>query len=512
MTNATATTPKIIIEQPTAETACSEQRSLAKSIAPEKPILNEHAEQILAILLQAATAGQLHWQKNVTTTLTKTIKALDQKISKQLSAVFHHPNFKQLEGCWRGLHDLVKQAETGTQLKIKLLSAPKALLQQDFAKASEFDQSQLFKKIYETEFGTAGGEPMSVLLADYEFDHSPAQLEFLNQLAKIGMAAFCPVITAPKPALLGLSSWSELSKPRDLAKIFDTAEYIGWRNLRDKDESRFLVLTMPRMLARVPYQDKASDISAEFCFDEIATSSHNYATNQQHKQLLAHEDYCWTSAIYGLGHCLAQAFAQYGWCTAIRGVESGGKVAELPLYFYTSDDGDQDLLCPTEIAITDRREAELGRLGFLPLCHYRNTQFAVFFGAQTVHAAKRYDTAEATANALIATRLSYLLATSRITHYLKIIARDRLGSHLEASDLEVWLNRWINRYVNGNKDASTEMKAKYPLAAAKISVIVDPNSPGHYQLIAWLRPWLQLEELTASLRLVTHIPQNSVRL
>jgi type VI secretion system protein ImpC len=367
-------------------------------------------------------------------------------------------------------------------------------------KAVEFDQSQIFKKLYENEFGSPGGEPYGSLIGDYEFTNHPEDIELLSKMSNVAAAAFCPFVSAASPNMFGFGSWEELSKPRDLEKIFESVEYAKWRGFRDSEDSRFVTLVMPRVLARLPYGSNTKPIE-EFGYEEAPTDANGKPRPLQHSQ------YAWMNASYVMGTKLTDAFAKYGWCTAIRGAEGGGKVEGLPGHVFVSDDGDPDLKCPTEIGITDRREAELSKVGFLPLCHYKNTDYAVFFGAQTTQKPKKYDKPEATANAAISARLPYIMATSRIAHYLKVMARDKIGSFMEASDCEAWLNRWIKNYVNANPNAGQEMKARFPLAEAKVQVKEIPGKPGSYHAVAWLRPWLQFEELTTSLRMVASIPK-----
>jgi len=290
-----------------------------------------------------------------------------------------------------------------------------------------------------------------------------------------------------------------LSKPRDLAKIFDTAEYIKWRGFRDTEDSRFVSLVLPRTLARVPYGAATKPIE-EFNYEEAPYDANGAA------QALDHHHYCWMNAAYAMGARMTDSFAQSGFCVAIRGAEGGGKVENLPTHLFQTDDGDTDGKCPTEIAITDRREFELSNLGFLPLCHYKNTDYAVFFGAQSVQKPKKYDRPEATANAAIMARLPYTMASSRFAHFLKVMARDKIGSFMEATECEKWLNRWIGNYVSTNPDAGAETKAKYPLREAKVEVKEIPGKPGSYNAVAYLRPWLQMEELTTSMRMVARIP------
>jgi type VI secretion system protein ImpC len=462
----------------------------------------DRAQILLRTFTEEALQGTVTFNRNLTVTLTNAIAALDEKLSRQLAAIMHHPEFLKLEGSWRGLQYLVRNTETSANLKIRMLNVTKRELSRDLAKAVEFDQSLIFKTIYESEFGTPGGEPYGVLIGDYEFSHSFDDVETLQGLAGIAAGAFAPFISAADPALFGFSDFRELSKPRDLEKIFETIEYAKWRGFRDSEDSRFVTLTMPRLLARLPYGSTTKPID-EFDFDEGPTG------RGEGRDGLAHEHYCWMNASYVLGTRLTQAFARSGWCTAIRGAENGGKVEALPMHVFSSDDGDLDFKCPAEIGITDRRDAELGKLGLLPLCHYKNTDYAVFFGAQTTHRPKKYDRPEATANAAISARLPYMMATSRFAHYLKVIGRDKIGSFMEVKDCEVWLNRWIGNYVNASDTAGPELKAKYPLRDARVTVQEVAGMPGSYNAIAWMRPWLQMEELTSSLRMVARIPQRN---
>ena len=483
-----------------AEVAAEEESLLSQAIGATKQTERSQAEDLLRTLTEQALEGTVTWSKNLTATFNKAIEAIDTKLSEQLAVIMHAPEFRKLEGTWRGMHYLVMNSETSSSLKLKMINIPKKELFKDLDKAVEFDQSQMFKKLYENEFGMPGGEPYGALIGDYEFTNHPEDIDLLSNMSNVAAAAFCPFISAADHKLMGLENWTELSKPRDLEKIFESVEYTRWRSYRESDDSRFVTLTLPRVLARLPYGANTKPIE-EFGFEEAPDDA------QGRPQALAHDDYCWMNASYVLGARLTDAFAKYGWCTAIRGAEGGGKVEGLPAHVFTSDDGDPDLKCPTEIGITDRRENELSNLGFLPLCHYKNTDYAVFFGAQSTQKPKIYDRPEATANAAISARLPYMMATGRFAHYLKVMARDKIGSFMEASDAEAWLNRWILNYVNGNPDSGQEMKAKYPLAEAKIKVEEVPGKPGAYNAVAWLRPWLQMEELTASLRMVARIPK-----
>ncbi|MFT5083364.1 MAG: type VI secretion system protein ImpC [Lentisphaeria bacterium] len=482
------------------EAEAQELSFLDQAISATKQTPRNETESLLKALSEEAMKGTVKWDNNLSKTINNAIAAIDSAMSKQLAAIMQHEKFQKLEGSWRGLNHLVTNSETGTGLKIRLLNISKKELTRDLEKAVEFDQSQIFKKIYESEFGIAGGEPYAALIGDYEFSSHPDDVSLLGKMSNVAAAGFCPFVSAASPQMFGFDSYTELSKPRDLEKIFDSAEYIPWRSFRDSADSRFVTLTMPRTLARLPYGKSTKPVEA-FSFEEA-----NVDEGGQHLEA-AHDSYCWMNAAYSLGTTLTKAFSEYGWCTSIRGAEGGGKVSGLPSHAFISDDGDLDQKCPTEIGITDRREAELSNLGFLPLCHYKNTDYAVFFGAQTTQKPKRFEDPNASANAAISARLPYIMATSRIAHFLKVMARDKIGSFVEASDAEQWLNRWLNQYVNASPGASPEMKARFPLAEARVEVKEVPGQPGVYNAIAWMRPWLQMEELTASLRLVANIPK-----
>ncbi len=483
-----------------AEAQAAEGGLLESAIAATKQTERDRAAELLKTLTEEALKGTVTWNKDVTRTVKAGIAAIDQAVSKQLSAVMHDSDFQKLEGTWRGLNHLVMNSETSSQLKLKVFNCSKRELFKDLDKAIEFDQSQMFKKMYESEFGTPGGEPYGALIGDFEFTNHPEDIDLLGKISNVSAAAFCPFISAADPKLFAFDDWTEMTKPRDLEKIFDAVEYTKWRSFRDSEDSRFVTLTMPRTLARLPYGANTKPVE-EFEFEEVQLGDAQQAVS------VPHQEYCWMNSAYVMGANLTDAFSKYGWCTAIRGAEGGGKVEGLPAHVFQSDDGDADLKCPTEIGITDRREAELSKLGFLPLCHYKNTDYAVFFGAQTTQKPKKYDRPAATANAAISARLPYLMATSRFAHYLKVIARDKIGSFMEVEDCQAWLDRWIHNYVSADPKPSQDAKARYPLREAKVEVKEVPGAPGSYNAVAWLRPWLQLEELTTSLRMVARIPQ-----
>jgi type VI secretion system protein ImpC len=490
--------------EPEASVASTEQRAglLDQVVAATKQTAPDRAQELAKTLVEQALAGTVTFDRNLPRTLEGAIAAIDRKLSEQLNEIIHHPRFVQLEGTWRGLNYLVMNSETGTSLKLRVLNVPKKELIKDLGRAVEFDQSTLWKQIYENEFGTPGGEPYGALIGDYEWSAHPDDMETLRLLSNIAAGAFAPFISGTSAQMFGFKNWTELSKPRDLAKIFDTLEYAKWRSFRDTEDSRFVNLVLPRVVARLPYGASTKPIE-EFAYEEAPFDAAGAA------RPMDHEHYCWMNAAYVLGARLTDAFAQTGFCVAIRGREGGGSVENLPFHVFTSDDGDLDAKCPTEIGITDRREFELSNLGFLPLCHYKNADYAVFFGAQSTQRPKKYDRPEATSNAAISARLPYLMATSRFAHYLKVMARDKVGSFMEAGDVERWLDRWIQNYVNSSELAGQEMKARFPLREAKVEVKEIPGRPGSYNAIAYLRPWLQMEELTTSMRLVARIPQRN---
>jgi type VI secretion system protein ImpC len=426
-------------------------------------------------------------------TINALIAEIDKKLSEQINLILHHEEFKTLEGAWRGLHHLVNNTETDEMLKIRVLNISKNDLKKTLKKfdGTAWDQSPVFKKIYEDEFGSPGGMPYGVLIGDYHFDHSPEDVKMLGSMAQIGAAAHAPFITGAAPSLMGMESWQELSNPRDLSKIFQTAEYASWRSLRESDDARYLAMAMPRFLSRIPYGAKTAPVE-EFDFEEDTEGAD-------------HSKYTWSNAAYAMGVNMTRAFKTYGWCACIRGTESGGMVEGLPVHSFPTDDGGVDMKCPTEIAITDRREAELAKNGFMPLSHYKNTDYAVFMGAQSLQKPATYDDPDATANANLSARLQYLMATCRFSHYLKCIVRDKVGKFMEREDMAAYLNKWISQYTCDPK-SSEEMKARYPLAQAEVVVEEVKGNPGYYTSKFYLRPHYQLEGLTISLRLVSKLP------
>jgi type VI secretion system protein ImpC len=452
----------------------------------------EQSKRQIATLVDEVMKGTLRVSKDLEATINARIADIDRLLSAQLNEVMHHPEFQKLEAAWRGLHYFVTQSETGTQLKIRVLNVSKDEVRKDLEKAVEFDQSALFKKVYEEEYGMFGGAPYGALIGDYEFGRNPQDIGLLEKLSNVAAAAHAPLFTAANPALMGLDNFTDLPNPRDLAKKFETPDYAKWKSFRESDDSRYVGLALPHILMRLPYGP-----------DTVPVETFNF---KERVDGTDHSKYVWGNAAYAIGARLTDAFAKYGWCAAIRGVEGGGRVDGLPTHTFRTDDGEIAMKCPTEIAITDRREKELSDLGFIPLVHCKGTDYAAFFGMQSCQKSKKFDTDSANANARLSTQLQYMMAMSRFAHYLKAIMRDKIGSFMTRKDCENFLNRWISKYVVSNDDAGPEIKAKFPLKEARVEVAEVPGKPGCYRAVAFLKPHFQLDELTVSLRLVADLP------
>ncbi len=467
---------------------------LKKEFKPKSDHAKEAITSAVQTLAEQALAETALISEDAVSSIEAIIAEIDMKLSEQINLIMHHEDFQALEGSWRGMHHLVNNTETDETLKIRVLNLPKKDLAKTLKKykGTAWDQSPLFKKLYEEEFGSPGGEPYGCLIGDYFFDNSPPDVEILNGVAQIAAAAHAPFISAAAPTLMNMDSWNELSNPRDLTKIFQTADYAPWRSLRESEDSRYIGLTMPRFLGRIPYGAKTNPLE-DFDFEEETAGGE-------------HSKYLWTNSAYAMGVNINRSFKQFGWCATIRGVESGGMVEGLPCHTFPTDDGGVDMKCPTEIGITDRREAELAKNGLMPLSHWKNEDYAAFIGAQSLQKPAEYDDPDATANANLAARLPYLFSTCRFAHYLKCIVRDKIGSFKEREDMATWLNKWIMQYVTSDPHASEEVKAKYPLAAAEVVVDEIEGDPGYYSAKFYLRPHYQLEGLSVSLRLVSKLP------
>ena len=468
---------------------------LEREFRPRSDDLRSEVEQAVQTLAQQALAQTALVGDDVMRSIGAMIAEIDHRLSAQINQILHHADFQKLESAWRGLHHLVNNTETDEMLKIRVMNVSKTDLHRTLKryKGTAWDQSPIFKRIYEEEYGQLGGHPYGCLVGDYTFDPSPPDVELLGEIAKISAAAHAPFITAPAPSLLQMDSWQELANPRDLTKIFTTPQYAGWRSLRESDDARYIGMAMPRFLARQPYGARTNPVD-DFDFEEDTDGAD-------------HGKYAWASAAYAMATNINRSFKLYGWCSRIRGVESGGAVEGLPTHTFPSDDGGVDMKCPTEIAISDRREAELAKNGLMPLVHRKNSDFAAFIGAQSLQKPAEYDDPDATANANLAARLPYLFATCRFAHYLKCMVRDKVGAFKERHEMERWLNDWIMNYVDGDPANSSEhTKAEKPLAAAQVVVEEIPGNPGYYTSKFFLRPHYQLEGLTVSLRLVSKLP------
>jgi type VI secretion system protein ImpC len=482
-----------------ATATAQEDNLLDKILDRTKPLNDKERERnkdyVGQFLKQIVQPGQVI-SKDVETNIKYWIAEIDKKLSSQLNEVMHAPEFQKLEATWRGLHYLVHQSETGENLKIRVLNVKKRELFKDLEKAVEFDQSALFKKVYEEEYGQLGGQPYGMLVGDYEFDRSAEDVSLLKMVSNVAAAAHAPFVSAADPKLFNFERFTDLTAPRDLAKIFDSVEYAAWKSFRESEDSRYVGLTLPHVLGRLPYGANFKRVEA-FNFEEFVDGKE-------------HDKYLWMNAAWAYAARITDASAKYGWFARTRGVEGGGKVEGLPVHTFPTDDGDVAMKCPTEIAISDRREFELSNLGFLPLLHSKNRDFAVFMGAQSCQKPKTYFDPAANSSAELSTKFNYILCVSRFAHYLKVMARDKIGSFMEVSDCQRWLNDWISNYVIANPEsAGDELKAKKPLADARVEVREVKGKPGWYEAIAWLRPHFQLETLSTSMRLVAEVPKKA---
>ncbi|NJM32708.1 MAG: type VI secretion system contractile sheath large subunit [Limnobacter sp.] len=468
---------------------------LMKEFKPRTEEAQYEVEAAVRTLAEQALSGVATIGDDVVESIEAIISKIDQKLTEQINEVLHHEEFQALESAWRGLHYLVNNTETDEFLKVRVMNISKKEVAKVLKryKGVAWDQSPVFKKIYEAEYGQFGGEPYGCMVGDYYFDHSPPDVEALRELSRVSAAAHMPFLAAVSPTTLQMDSWQELANPRDLTKIFSTPDYAAWRSLREDEDSKYIGLAMPRFLSRQPYGAKTNPVE-EFAFEEDTAGAD-------------HTHYAWANSAYAMAVNINRSFKEWGWCSRIRGIESGGAVPALPTHTFPTDDGGVDMKCPTEIAISDRREAELSKIGFLPLIHKKNSDMAAFIGAQSLHKPAEYEDPDATANANLAARLPYLFATCRFAHYLKCIVRDKVGSFKEKEDMQRWLQDWIIQYVDGDPANSSEsVKASRPLAAAEVVVEEIEGNPGMYSSKFFLRPHYQLEGLTVSLRLVSKLP------
>lgn len=458
----------------------------------KEQVARERGRDMVKEFVAQVLEGEMKLSRDADATINSRVAQIDHLISLQLNEILHHPAFQKLEASWRGIKYMMDQSETSSMLKIRVLNVSKKELLRDLQRAPEFDQSVMFKKVYEDEFGIFGGEPFGALIGDYEFSKHPEDIELLEKVSQVAAGAHAPFLTAAAPELLNLDSFSQLGDPRDIGKIFDSTEFAKWKSFRASEDSRYVGLTMPRVLMRLPYGKDTKPVD-DFSYEEGVDGTD-------------HSKYLWGNAAYALGARLTTAFAQYGWCASIRGVEGGGLVEGLPTHTFRTDEGDVALKCPTEVAITDRREKELADQGLIPLVHCKGTDYAAFFSVQSGNKPKKYDKAAANANARLSAQLPYILAVSRFAHYMKSIMRDKIGGFMSRGQCQTFLTQWIMQYVTDDDQASATVKAKFPLREAKIEVSEIPGKPGAYRAIAFLRPHFQLDELTVSLRLVAELP------
>src|SRR5215471_18214913 len=480
-----------------AATETAAEKSLLDQIVDEgrfgvEPASKERGRNLIKEFIAQYIDGSMTIARDAEMMINARIAQIDHLVSLQLNEVLHNASFQKLEGSWRGLKFLMDQSETGVMLKIKVMNCSKKELLKDLQRAPEFDQSALFKKVYEEEFGIFGGAPFGALIGDYEFGKHPEDMELLERVSNVAASAHAPFLSAASPDLFNLPSYTSLDAPRDLAKVFDTTEYAKWKSFRQSEDARYVGLCLPRVLGRLPYGKDTKPIE-DFNYEEHVDGSD-------------HSKYLWMNASFALAARMTKSFSLFGMCVAMRGVEGGGLVQGLPVHNYFTDAGDVTMKCPTEVPITDRREKELADLGFAPLVHCKDTDYAAFFSVQSAQKPKLYDTDAANANARLSTQIPYLMACSRFAHYLKAMMRDKIGSFMSRADAEQFLNRWITRYVVPDDTASMEAKARAPLREARIDVSEIPGKPGAYRAVAFLRPHFQLEELTVSLRLVADLP------
>jgi len=471
---------------------------LEKEFKPKTAGARDQIQRAVATLAEQALRETTVVSDDVIGTIKAIIAEIDKKLTDQVNLIIHHERFQQVESAWRGLNYLVSNTETDEQLKIRVMNISKKDLARTLKsyKGVAWDQSPLFKRLYEEEYGQLGGEPYGCLVGDYYFDHTPGDVELLGQMAQVAAAAHAPFISAAGASLMGMDSWQELANPRDLEKIFSAPDYAAWRSLRESDDAKYVGLAMPRFLARLPYGEKTSPVE-EFAFEEDTGTG-------------KHGAYTWANSAYAMAVNINRSFKEYGWCSSIRGVESGGAVESLPVHTFPSDDGGVDMKCPTEIAISDRREAELAKSGLMPLIHRKNTDVAAFIGAQSLQKPVEYDDPHATANARLAARLPYLFASSRFAHYLKCMVRDKVGGFKERADMERFLSEWIQQFVLANPSiVGDEERAKKPLAAAEVTVEDVEGNPGYYTARFYLRPHYQLEGMDVGLSLVSRLPSQT---
>ena len=469
---------------------------LKQTIKPRTDVAAKEVDNAVVALVREALDDQTVIAEDVIDTLDQMLAKLDEKLSAQMNAIMHHEEFQQFESSWRGLAYTLNNAETDSTLRVKVLNISKSELQAMMRRypGAKWDKSPLHNMVYEENLGTLGGKPFGCLIGDYHFDHSSPDVNLLNSIGKIAEASLAPFISGASPSLLGLDSWNEISIPPDLSEIFETPEYAQWNSLRDSENARFIGLTLPRVLAREPYGQNSNSVCEEFNFEE-ETDGHGG------------QMYSWMNAAHAMAANINRAFKEHGWTVRIRGVTSGGEVANLPTHVFDTGDGAKDMKCPTEVSITDRREGELSKAGLMGLIHRQHTDKAAFIGAQSLYRPKKYVDDLATASDNMSSRIPYIFAVSRFSHYLKVMVRDKIGQSPDRGQLQMELQSWINKYVSGNPESASEIeKAKKPLAGAKVEVVEDELNPGYYQGKFFLKPHFQMEGMDIGMSLVSKLP------
>ncbi|AYV45139.1 type VI secretion system contractile sheath large subunit [Caulobacter flavus] len=468
---------------------------LQKEFKPRDP--HERIQQAVQTLAQLALKETRIIGGDVLSTLEQFVAQIDAKLSEQINEILHAPEFQRLESAWRGLNFLVENAATGENSQIKVMNVTKKELEglTRSYRDSKWDQSPLHKQIYDEEYGTLGGVPFGAFVCDYYFDHSSADIDVMSMLGKIGEDAHAPFLTAAAPSLLRQDGWSGLADLRDLSKAFVAPEYIRWRSFRESDESRYVALTMPRFLGRQLYGPDGDPVDEFHFVEDVGAGDH--------------DKYLWVNAAYGLGLRVIESFLDYGWCTSIRGVNTGGTLYNLPVALFPTDEGGKDAKCPTEISISERREGELSNAGLFPLTHRKNTNQATFMGGQTAYKPQKMQGSAASASEELSAKLPYIFISSRFAHYLKVMVRDWVGASREEGQLERDLQSWVNQYVNIHPDSTDpDNSVRQPLREAHISVTADPARPGYYRTEFLLRPHFQFEHMDISLSMVSRLPKS----
>ena len=438
---------------------------------------------------------------DITAIIHRSISEIDHRINDQLNIIIHHPKFQKLEASWRGLWFLTQEAGESKNVKIKVLDANWSDVSKDINRALEFDQSQLFQKIYNNEYGIAGGEPFGVIIGDYEISHHPSKqhpfddLVTLEGIAEIAATAFTPFIASASAELFGLDKFTGLGKPLNLENIFSQKEYIKWHQFRDKADTRFIGLTLPRILLRLPYRSQPGSYKGIFFFEKTATNDN--------------ENYLWGNASYGFASILLREFINVGWFGHIRGVVrnqiGGGLLTTLPVDYFKTDAENIQTKPVTDVIISDRLERELSDMGLIPLCQCYDSPFAAFYNNQSVHKPKRQNSKEANVNAKLSVMLQHILCGSRIAHYIKVIFRDKIGSFQSATMVEEYIQNWLHNYTTGREDLEWEAQAQYPLREAYVKVKEHPAKPGQFLCVIHLKPHYQLDQMVSELELATEL-------